>query len=165
MRLCMAHLSTAVFPVSANFSCHMARVVNTLLLGHTGALLLWNIVALNSGDVFALFNLNSVPSVLVVLVRFADLISECLTLGGVVGPALLLLYGAALNVADNIVDCLTVLRTVLLYFFTLFFILCGAHLITGCVTFQLLQSLINCLTFCRIFLLSPMKKVSAHKLF
>ena len=137
----------------------MARVVNTLLLWHTGALLLWNIVAHNSGDIFTLFNLNSVPSVLLVLVRCADLISEGLTLWGIVGPALLLLYGAAFNVADNIVDCLTVLRRVLLYFFTLFFILCGAHLITGCVTFQLLNSLINCLTFCLIFLLSPEKKV------
>ena len=60
----------------------MAGVVNTLLLGHTGALLLRNISAFNSGDIVALFNLN------IGLVRFADLISEGLTLRGVVSPAL-----------------------------------------------------------------------------
>merc|ERR1712172_277636 len=112
-----------MFPPSANLPCHMARVVNTLPLRLTGALLLWNIVAFNSGDIFALFNLNSVLSVLC-LVRFADLISEGLTLWSVVGTALLLLYGAALNVADNIINCLTFLRTVLLHLLTFLIILC-----------------------------------------
>ena len=156
MRLGMANLSAAMFLPSADLPCHMARMVNTLLLRHTGALLLWNIVAFNSCYIFTLFNLNSILSVLV-LVRFADLISEGLTLWSVVGTALLLLYGAALNVADNIMDCLTVLRTVLLHLLTFLFILCGAHLITGCVTFQLLQSIVNCLAFCFIFLLSQEK--------
>ncbi len=131
----------------------MAGVVNTLLLGHIGALLLRNISALNSGDIFALFNLNiglSVPG----LVRFADLISEGLTLRGVVGPALELLNGAALDVADNIIHCVTFLRTILLNLFTLLLILCGANLISGCVTFQLLQSFMDCLAFFLIFLLS-----------
>ena len=149
----MANLSAAMFPLSANLPWHMARMVNTLPLRHTGALLLWNIVAFNSGDIFTLFNLNGVLSVLG-LVRFADLISDGLTLWSVVGTALLLLYGAALNVADNIIDCVTFLRTFLLHLLTFLFILCGAHLITGCVTFQLLQSILNCLTFCVIFLLS-----------
>ena len=131
----------------------MAGVVNTLLLGHTGALLLRNIAALNSGDIFALFNLYiglSVPG----LVRFADLISQGLTLGGVVGSALELLYGAALDVADNIINCLTVLCTILLNVFTLFLILRGANLISGCGAFQLLKSFMDCLAFFLIFLLS-----------
>ena len=112
----------------------MAGVVNTLLLGHTGTLLLRNISALHSGDIFTLFNLDIVRCVLA-LVRFADLVSQGLTLRGVVGSALTLLYGAALNVADNIINCLTFLRAVLLYIFTLLFILCAANLISGYLTF------------------------------
>ena len=131
----------------------MAGVVNTLLLGHTGALLLRNISALNSGDIFALFNLDiglGVPG----LVRFADLISQGLTLRGVVGSALELLNGAALDVADNIVNCLTILWTILLDVFTHLLILCGANLISGCGAFQLLKSFMDCLTSFLIFLLS-----------
>ena len=112
----------------------MAGVVNTLLLGHAGTLLLRNVSALHSGDIFTLINLDIVRCVLA-LVRFADLVSETLTLWGVVSPALALLYGAALDVADNIIHCLTFLSTVLLYIFTLLSILCGANLISGCLTF------------------------------
>ena len=99
------------------------------------------------------------------LVRFADLVGETLTLRCVVSPALALLYGAALNVADNIMNCLTFLRAVLLYIFTLLFILCGANLISGCLTFQLLQSIMDCLAFFLNFLLIIKIKVSNQRTF
>ena len=134
----------------------MAGVVNTLLLGHTGTLLLRNISTLHSGDIFTLINLDIVRCVLA-LVRLADLVSDVLTLRCVVSPALALLYGAALNVADNIINCLTFLSAVLLYIFTLLFILCGANLVSSCLTFQLLQSIMDCLAFFLNFLLSKIK--------
>ena len=120
-------LVSAVFPRGAHSPAHLAGVVNTLLLGHIGALLLRDIVALNSGDILACFHLIVLLTAPVSLGP-ADLVSEGETLRGVVGAALSLLNSAALDVADNLMDNLTILRALFLDLLANLFILSGADL-------------------------------------
>ena len=105
-------LVSAVFPRGAHSPAHLAGVVNTLLLGHIGALLLRDIVALNSGDILACFHLIVLLTARVSLGP-ADLVSEGETLR---------------DVADNLMDSLTILRALLFDLLANLFILSGADL-------------------------------------